>query len=310
MPLNPILSTILAAAAEADAPPMHEGTPEAGRAMYRAMNAEYTRDVVTQVSDQDADGVPVRVYNPNPEQASPALVYFHGGGWVIGDLETHDHICRKLANAAACIVIAVDYRLAPEHPFPAPLDDCYTALKWVTKQADRLGILPGQIAVGGDSAGGNLSAAVSLKARDENGPAICHQLLMYPVTDARFDTPSYADNAEGYLLTRDGMQWFWHHYIGDDVDPVQGYVSPLRATNLSNLPPATVVTAEFDPLRDEGESFARLLEEAGNSVSLQRYDGMVHGFFAMADLLEEAQDAFELSAKALAKSFGVTKKHP
>ena len=303
MPLNPILAAVLAQRTEVSAPPMHEGSPEAARTMYRAMNAGYTREAVTRVRDEDADGVPVRVYHPNPGVVLPALVYFHGGGWVIGDLETHDHICRKLANAVPCVVIAVDYRLAPEHPFPIPLDDCYTALNWVTKKATQLGIIPGKIAVGGDSAGGNLSAAISLKARDENGPAICHQLLMYPVTDASFDTPSYADNAEGYLLTTDGMKWFWHHYIGDEVDPAQAYVSPLRASNLSNLPPTTVITAEFDPLRDEGESFAKLLAQAGTSVSMRRYDGMVHGFFAMADLLEAAQEVFEFSADQLAASF-------
>ena len=303
MPLNPILAGVLAQMAEAEAPAMHELPPENGRTMYRAMNAESTKETVTKINDEQADGVPVRIYNPNPEQTLPGLVYLHGGGWVIGDLETHDHVCRKLANAANCVVVSVDYRLAPEFPFPIPVDDCYTALVWVVAQAARLGINPAKIAVGGDSAGGNLSAVLALKARNENGPAICHQLLMYPATDASFDTPSYTENEEGYMLTRKSMEWFWHHYIGDDTDTSLEYVSPLRATDLSNLPPATVVTAEFDPLRDEGESYAMRLQEAGNQVTVRRYDGVVHGFFAMADLLEEARDAFDFSAAELQVSF-------
>jgi acetyl esterase len=303
MPLNPILATMISQMAEAKAPALHEMSPTDGRTMYRAMNAESTREPVTQVSDEDADGIPVRIYNPKPNQILPALLYLHGGGWVIGDLETHDHVCRKLANAANCAVVAVDYRLAPEYPYPAPMEDCYTALKWVADQAGRLGINPQKIAVGGDSAGGNLSAVLALRSRDENGPAICHQLLIYPVTDASFDTPSYKENAEGYMLSKAGMEWFWQHYLGIENDPLLAYVSPLRAADLSNLPPATVFTAEFDPLRDEGEAYAAKLKSAGNKVMFKRYEGVVHGFFAMADILEEAQDAFALSARELSASF-------
>ena len=313
MPLNPILATMIGQMAEAKAPALHEMSPTEGRAMYRAMNAENTREPVTEVRDADADGVPVRIYNPKPNEILPGLVYFHGGGWVIGDLETHDHICRKLANSANCVVIAVDYRLAPEHPYPAPMDDCYTAFNWVANQSSRLGINPQKIAVGGDSAGGNLSAVIAIRTRDENGPTICHQLLIYPVTDAAFDTPSYTENAEGYMLTKRGMEWFWDHYLrdkrlgdkslGDETAQSLAYVSPLRAADLSNLPPATVFTAEFDPLRDEGEDYAARLKSAGNKVMLKRYDGVVHGFFAMADILDEAQDAFALSARELSASF-------
>lgn len=308
MPLNPILATMISQMAEAKAPALHEMSPTDGRTMYRAMNAENTREPVIEIRDEDADGTAVRIYNPRPSEILPGLVYFHGGGWVIGDLETHDHVCRKLANAANCVVIAVDYRLAPEHPYPAPMDDCYTAFNWVVNQSSRLGINPEKIAVGGDSAGGNLSAVVALRARDENGPAICHQLLIYPVTDAAFDTPSYSENAEGYMLSKQGMEWFWDHYLGvknlgDKTVRSLAYVSPLRAADLSNLPPATVFTAEFDPLRDEGEDYAARLKSAGNKVMLKRYDGVVHGFFAMADILEEAQDAFVLSAQELKASF-------
>jgi len=303
MPLNPILAEVISQMAEANAPALHEMSPSEGRDMYRAMNTENTRDAVTSVKDELADQIPIRIYNPGNGEVLPCLVYFHGGGWVIGDLETHDHVCRRLANLANCIVVAVDYRLAPEHPYPAPMDDCYTALKWVAHNADRLNINPTKIAVGGDSAGANLSAVMAIRSRDENGPEICHQLLMYPVTDANFDTASYQENGEGYMLTKAGMEWFWHHYIGNDTDPTLTYVSPIRAADLSQLPAATVITAEFDPLRDEGEAYAERLKDAGNQVTAKRYDGVVHGFFTMADLLEEARDAFEFTANELNKSF-------
>ncbi len=303
MPLNPTLAAVLAQMAEAGAPELHEMSPVEGRAMYRAMNDGNTKQDVAQVSDTIAGTVPVRIYHPNPGETLPCLVYFHGGGWVIGDLETHDHICRQLANTANCVVVAVDYRLAPEHPFPAPMDDCYTALNWVVGHAAEIGIDADRIAVGGDSAGANLSTVVALRARDEEGPSICHQLLIYPVTDATFDTPSYSENAEGYMLSKAGMEWFWQHYIGSHSDPLSQFVSPLRAEDLSKLPAATVITAEFDPLRDEGEAYAELLIAAGNKVTMKRYDGVVHGFFAMSDLLEEARDAFELAAAELTSSF-------
>lgn len=303
MPLNPMLAAVIAQMAEAAAPELYQMSPADGRAMYLAMNAENSREAVTEVRDAMADGVPVRIYNPNPTETMPCLVFFHGGGWVIGDLETHDGVCRKLANSANCVVVAVDYRLAPEHPYPAPMDDCYTALNWVVNHAPELGVNPGKIAVGGDSAGGNLSAVMALRARDENGPQICHQLLVYPVTDAAFDTPSYRENGEGYMLSKATMEWFWQHYIGNGSDPLSAYISPLRAENLTNLPAATVITAEFDPLRDEGEAFAAKLLAAGNTVTVKRFDGVVHGFFTMSDFLEEAREAFDLAAAELTASF-------
>ena len=303
MPLNPTLAAVIAQMAEAGAPELHQMSTADGRAMYLAMNAENTREAVAEVRDTIADSVPVRIYNPNPAEILPCLVYFHGGGWVIGDLETHDSICRKLANSASCVVVAVDYRLAPEHIYPAPMNDCYTALNWVVKQAAELGVNANKIAVGGDSVGGNLSAVMALRARDENGPHICHQLLVYPVTDATFDTPSYRENGEGYMLSKATMEWFWQHYIGNDNDPLSPYISPIRAENLTNLPSATVITAEFDPLRDEGEAYAAKLLAAGNTVTVKRFDGVVHGFFSMSDLLEEAQGAIDLAAAELTASF-------
>jgi acetyl esterase len=303
MPLNPMLAAVIAQMAEAAAPELHQMSPADARAMYIAMNAENTRDEVTQVKDAMADSVPVRIYNPNPSEILPCLVYFHGGGWVIGDLETHDSMCRKLANSANCVVVAVDYRLAPEHTYPVPMNDCYTALNWVVTQATELGVNANKIAVGGDSAGGNLSTVMALRARDENGPRICHQLLVYPVTDATFDTPSYRENGEGYMLSKATMEWFWQHYLGTGNDPLSAYISPLRAENLAGLPPATVITAEFDPLRDEGEAYAEKLQAAGNKVTVKRFDGVVHGFFSMSDFLEEARDAIDLSAAELSASF-------
>ena len=199
-------------------------------------------------------------------------------------------------------MIAVDYRLAPEHPFPAPLDDCYAATRWVFNNARELDIDPNNIAVGGDSAGGNLATAVCLKARDNNGPDIRHQLLVYPVTDAAMSTQSYSDNAEGYMLTRNSMVYFWNHYA-DEASRKNPLASPLLADDLSDLPPATILTAEFDPLRDEGEAYAGRLKAAGVETLLKRYDGLTHGFISMTDALEGARASVDLMASQLRNAF-------
>lgn len=304
MPLDPIVEAMLKQMAEAGAPPMIELPPADARAMYRAMNEANTRAPMHEVADTEAEGVAIRIYRPGPEDRLPCLVYYHGGGWVIGDLETHDNVCRNLAREAHCVVVATDYRLAPEHPFPAPLDDCVTVAKWVAANADELNIDAGRIALGGDSAGGNLTACVSLKIKQDGGPELVHQLMIYPVTDAGLDTTSYANNGEGYMLTRDSMQWFFDHYLGDNADPSDPLVSPLNAPDLAGLPPATIITAEFDPLRDEGEAYGEKLKAAGVDTLVQRYDGMIHGFFAMTDLLPTARDATSLAAKRLRAAFG------
>jgi acetyl esterase len=231
------------------------------------------------------------------------LVYFHGGGWVLGGLETHDGVCRGLANGAACVVVSVDYRLAPENKFPAAAEDCYAAAAWVAKHAPVIGGDPRRIAVGGDSAGGNLSAVVALMAGDRQGPELSLQLLVYPVTDSACDTPSYRENAEGYLLTRDAMAWFWNHYVRDDRDRINPHAAPLRAGNVAGTPPALVITAEFDPLRDEGEAYARRLEAAGVPVTLTRYDGMIHGFFGMTMVMDKARAAMHEATMALRRRF-------
>jgi acetyl esterase len=251
-----------------------------------------------------AGEIPVRVYTPNGTAPFPVLVYFHGGGWVIGGLETHDGVCRALADGAGCLVVSIDYRLAPEHRYPAAAEDCYAATRWTAAHAAELGADAARLAVGGDSAGGNLAAVVSLMARDRGGPPIAFQLLVYPVTDARADTSSYRDNAEGYLLTAGDMDWFWGHYLGDDrANGAEPYASPLRATDVSRLPPALVITAEFDPLRDEGEAYAAHLKEAGVAARVTRYDGMIHGFFGMGHLMDKAKAAVTEACAALKQAF-------
>jgi acetyl esterase len=233
------------------------------------------------------------------------LVWYHGGGWVLGTLDASDHTCRELANAASCIVVSVDYRLAPEHKFPASPDDCEAAYEWVLANAESLGGDPRRVAVGGDSAGGNLAAVVCIRARERNRPQPVFQLLVYPVTDFDFDRPSYAANAEGYMLTRDAMRWFWNLYVNDPQEMAHPHASPLRATDLHGLAPALVITAEFDPLRDEGEAYAERLKEAGVPVRVARYDGMIHGFFGMFPVIDKGKQAVRESADALMAAFAL-----
>jgi acetyl esterase len=265
------------------------------------------RPEVAAVKDLEVPGpagaIPVRVYRPSQRAGLPLLVYLHGGGWTICSIETHDVTCRELANGAECVVVSVEYRLAPEHRFPAAPEDCHAALGWVARHADSLGGDAGRIALGGDSAGGNLTAAVSLMARDRGGPRLCHQLLVYPVTNHAFDTGSYRENAEGPLLTREAMQAFWSHYLGSEGDGRHPYASPLRAPDLSGLPPAHVITAEYDPLRDEGEAYAARLAAAGVPVVQRRYDGMIHGFFGFTAQIDRAREAVADAARELRRGF-------
>jgi acetyl esterase len=244
--------------------------------------------------------IPIRVYTPGERGPLPCLVYFHGGGWVLCDLETHDTTCRALARKAGAVVVAVDYRLAPEHRFPAAVVDCCAATRWVAANAERLGVDPRRIAVGGDSAGGNLATVISLKFRDEGGPALALQVLVYPVTNlASFDTPSYQEFAEGYYLTRAEMEWFRGHYLGSPEDGLNPDASPLLATDLHGLPPALVITAECDTLRDEGEAYARRLAEVGVEVTCTRYAGMIHPFFSLPGAISGGRRAVEQLAAAV-----------
>ena len=253
-----------------------------------------------------AGEIPVRIYTPEGNPPMGVLVYYHGGGWVLGDLESHDRVCRSLANKAGCVVVSVDYRLAPEHVFPAAADDCYAATKWVAENAASLGADPARLAVGGDSAGGNLAAAVAMMARDQGGPAIAFQLLFYPVTDCALDTPSQKEfAADGFVLSRGDMEWFWNHYLGtgSDAEKTNPYACPLRAKNLAGLPPALVMTASHDPLRDEGERFAQRLISAGVKVTCTRYEGVTHGFISFADALDKGKAGQQQAADALKVAF-------
>jgi acetyl esterase len=308
MALDPQARAVLDQMAEAGGPPINELSVNEARQASAALAAmqgfpEPVGNVEDRMLPGPGGGIPVRIYVPCGKGPFPVLLYFHGGGWVIGDIESSDGLCRILTNAVGCIVVSVDYRLAPEHPFPAAAEDAYHATLWVAMNASSFGGDPSRIAVCGDSAGGNLAAVVAQIARDRGKPAICFQLLIYPVTDAACDTPSYSENAEGYFLTKDAMQWFWHHYVRNDAERNHPYASPLRARTLAGLPAALVITAEFDPLRDEGERYAEGLCAAGTPVQLIRYEGMIHGFFAMSAVIDQGRTAIQQSAAALRAAF-------
>ena len=307
MSLDPQAKALLDAAAQLNMPELNTLSPAEARERMTAMRPPVEGEPVSTIENRSIPGpagdLPVRVYRPAASGPLPALVFYHGGGWVVGDLEYQDIACRYLANHAPCVVVSVDYRLAPEHKFPAAPEDCYAAARWVAEHGASIGADPSRIAVGGDSAGGNLAAAVALMARDRGGPRLVHQLLVYPVTDHNLETGSYLANAEGYMLTRESMRWFWDHYIRTAADGSDPIASPLRASDLRSLPAATIFTAEFDPLRDEGEAYAARLGQAGVSVSHTRFDGMIHGFFAMSHVLDQAKTAHEQAAKALAAAF-------
>ena len=243
--------------------------------------------------------LPIRVYHPEGTPPFPGLVFFHGSGFVLANLDTHDAICRDLTNDSGCALVSIDYRLAPEHPYPAAPRDCFAATQWVARHGAEIGLDGARLAVGGDSAGGNLAAVVALMAREAGGPPLAAQLLIYPVTDYNFDTPSYEENAEGYGLGAATMRWFWGHYLRDEAQGAEPQASPLRAESLAGLPPAHVVTAEYDPLRDEGEAYAARLTAAGVPTTLTRYDGLIHGFFGQMNQVPLAREAIRSSGAAL-----------
>ncbi|MGE5619677.1 MAG: alpha/beta hydrolase [Sphingomonadaceae bacterium] len=309
MPLDPQVKALIEQAAAAGLPPYPSLTPVEARQVMMMRTASIAGDppTVARVEDRWIAGpggpLRVRLYTPAGRDPFPILVYFHGGGFVVGNVDTHDSLCRAIANAGGCIVASVDYRLAPEHKFPAAVEDAYAATRWVAGNAALLGGDPDRLAVGGDSAGGNLAAVVALRARDEEGPRIRHQLLIYPVTDYSFDTPSYRENGSGYMLSRADMEWFWAHYLASEADGRHFHASPLRAEDLSGLPPALVLTAEFDPLRDEGEAFAARLWDSGVPVTLTRYEGMVHGFVRFLSTLDAAKKAVDQIGEALREAF-------
>ncbi len=303
MPLHPQARALLDQMGALATPDISSLDPAVVRPLFSSIGPATEGQPVARVEEVVAPGpagdITVRVYTPEGRGPFPMLVFFHGGGFVLCSLDTHDGLCRALANGAGCLVASVDYRLAPEAPFPAAPEDCLAATRWLAENAARLGGDPARMAVGGDSAGGNLAAVTALMVRDLGGPALAHQLLIYPVTDCSFDTPSYRQNAEGYLLSRDMMRWFWGHYLKNEADADDPFASPLRAPDLSNLPPAHVITAEYDPLRDEGEAYAQRLLAAGIRTELIRYDGVFHGFLSMFEQLDSGKQALDRACLGL-----------
>jgi acetyl esterase len=312
MALHPQCRFVLDQMAAAGGPPMEQMTPQELRA-DRAAKADAMAAMasplqkVARVENRTIPGpapgpaqpIPVRVYWPETGTILPALVYYHGGGWVIGNLDSVDRTCRALANASGCVVISVDYRLAPEHKFPAAVEDADAAVRYVAEHAGEFDIDPNRIAVGGDSAGGNLAAVACLIARDRGGPKIAFQLLVYPVTDNADERPSMHEFAQGYLLTRPAMEYFWDHYLARPEDGRHPHASPVRAESLAGLPPAMVITAECDPIRDQGEAYARHLRESGVPVSAKRYDGAIHAFFNLAGVVDSGRQAIADAGAAL-----------
>ena len=286
MPVTPETQGLLAMLEEAGGPDIAEQTPEEARAMMEGFapmqaGAPEPARVESRTVPGPGGDIPVRVYASDGDNL-PVVMYYHGGGWVLGDIESHDGTCKQLlAELGEAAIVSVDYRLAPEHKYPAAADDCYAAAAWVAENGAEIGVDGSRMAVAGDSAGGNLSAVVSQMARDKGGPAIAAQVLHVPVTDHNYEYPSYSENAEGYLLTRASMVWFWDHYLPNADAGHDAYASPLQADDLSGLAPALVQTAEFDPLRDEGEAYAAALEAAGSEVTVHRYDGVIHDPFMM-----------------------------
>jgi acetyl esterase len=252
-----------------------------------------------------AGDIPIRIYRPQGDGPFPALVYFHGGGWVIGNLDTHDNVCRDLSKKAKCVVINVDYRLAPEHKFPAAAEDAYAAVQWVKENAREIAVDPERIAVGGDSAGGNLSTVACLMARERGGAMPVYQVLIYPVTDlSTTDRESYQEYAEGYVLTTESMAYFRSHYIKQEEDALHPHASPLLAKDLKGLPPALIIAAEIDILKDEIVEYAERLQDAGIPTKYRCVESMIHAFFNMAGLVDKAADTHDLVAGELRNVFG------
>jgi acetyl esterase len=292
-------------------PAVYQQTPVEARTAYRERRF-FTQPAAPEMAEVrdfgipgPAGDVPCRSYRPagsQPGQMLPALVYFHGGGFVIGDLDTHDVLCRELSNDSGCAVISVDYRLSPETQFPGPVDDCLAVTRWVSANAASLGIDRNRLAVGGDSAGGNLAAVVAIAARDAGDTPIAFQLLIYPCTDIRMGTESHRVNGDGYLLTRDSMTYFYGHYLKDPADKLHPLASVLLHPKLAGLPPALVLTAGYDPLRDEGRQYADALSAAGNRAQYVCFERQIHGFITMGKVLDEANTAVALCATALRRA--------
>ncbi|MEV0531607.1 alpha/beta hydrolase [Kitasatospora sp. NPDC050463] len=307
MPLHPQAQALRERRARAGTPPLYSLTPAQARAADLAdiRAAAGTPEPVAAVEEHRIPGpggeLALRLYRPEPPgRQLPVLLYLFGGGWTLGSPDTSDAICRRLTNTVGCVTASVGYRLAPEHPFPAAVHDCRAAARWLAGNAEALGLDPARLAVGGDSAGGNLAAALTLLARDEGGPALRHQLLVYPNTDHRAAPAAAGEQHDDPLLfNRRSVAWYWGHYLADPADGDHPLASPLRAPSLAGLPPATVITAEYDPLCEEGERYAEALRAAGVPVESRRYAGMPHGFFAMTGVLDAAGEAQRYAAERL-----------
>lgn len=316
MPVDPQVAAFLERIAALNAPPIYTLSPAEARKTVPQIPPPY--ESVAQVEDRRIPGkdgeIPVRIYTPLAAVRLPGhgplpmMVFFHGGGWMVADVQSYEHLARIFANAMGCIVVSVEYRLCPEHRFPAGLEDCYAATVWSAENARALGGDPRGIVVCGDSAGANLAAAVSLMARDRQGPPIAWQLLIYPVADNNFDTVSYQQNATGYMLTQAAMRWYWEAYLPPGSTEPPPYAAILKA-DLKGLPPAHVITAEFDPLRDEGEAFVERLKMAGVPVTFKRYDGMIHGFVRRTDLFATAGVAIKEMAQAMQSALHSAESH-
>ncbi len=310
MPLTAETEAILAM--RAGATPFNELSPQDARDAMAALRPQGDPERVAQVHEMVVPGpdgdIPARGYLPTDDPRDlPTIVYFHGGGWVLGDLESHDANCRALCNRSGCSVLSVDYRLAPEATYPAAAEDAYAAVQWIAGMYSQQGVSEARIAVAGDSAGGNLAAVVAQMARDRGGPEIAAQILIYPVTNFDFSTESYQVNGRGeYGLSEAGMRWFWGLYLNDDSEGAEPYASPLRATDLSNLPRALTITAEYDSLRDEGEAYAAALAAAGTPSTCTRYDGVIHGFLSAFEAVPEGNQAMDQIAAELRDIFNLT----
>lgn len=312
MPLDPQIQTLLEKAKQAGLPEYWQLTPDQGREQYkqRVERLGAKNEPIHRIENRKIPGpdraMPIRVYTPRElmiGEKLPALIWYHGGGFVIGDLDTHDGACRRLATLAECIVVSVDYRLAPEWKFPAAVDDAIAALRWVALHGEEIGVDTSRLAVGGDSAGGNLATVCAIMARNEGFPALKHQLLIYPCVAPEPETPSHREFAQGYLLTRNTITWFYKQYLRSHKDANDFRFGPLIADDLTNLPPAFILTAGYDPLRDEGVQYAQRLITSGNAVTLINMPGMVHGFYLMLGAIDASAEAVSRSARALRSGF-------
>jgi acetyl esterase len=305
--LDPQARALIDLMIEKGVPPTHTLTPEQARAFYRDRRG-FTQPeppAMAEVRDLSVGALRLRLYRPHTSgQALPVLLYLHGGGWTIGDLDTHDVLCRQLAREAGGAVVAVDYRMGPEHRFPAAVDDCVEAFRWVLAQAPALHLDPRRTAVGGDSAGGNLAAALCLVQREAGEPLPGFQLLIYPATDMRAVAPSHTTNGQGYMLTSDSIAWYRGNYIADAAQWTDWRASPLLAASHAGLPPALVLTAGFDPLRDEGLQYANALSAAGVPTQYVCFERQIHGFITMGRVIEEAHTAVALCGAALRRAWG------